>query len=421
MHFTRYTIIAIIQAASLVLAESPQENSHAIINSLVRKVLEKAPSPKADPVQGLLNDQGASGNIQASGLSSKVTPECLQQELADLCLTTAKQNSMGKDAQAVCIMYRALERNTDILGLKSALCKTPPSNKELSNLSQHQDPASAGAQDWNAGVEKEVALQMVALGFSADQAVDLSFRTATFAAGTDKSDTNARANSCDSIPSFTRFGEAVAVPEVYATKDGKKDSAPVSGTVYGQTFKGGELIDCGTLALVTNDHKYSLVPAISREELLKALPASTSSGAAAPAASFASASVASTSSTVAPAALGPVTVVVGASSAAATSSSTTASASTTADPAANDPFITKTAALFEPSSSSSSSAASPSAISLAVNSAGAVTITVTQTATATITACPSSGSSTSVASTSTTTAAPAANDPFSLFRNTFHI
>ena len=231
-----------------------------MINADTRSIL-KLSDDKSDPIDGLQHTKD--GNKDQ---------DCIQQKIADTCLTTAKAKSMPKEAWATCIMYRALERNTGRVGEPSGWCGEKPKNIQLMNIAQHQDPASDGAGDHNAKVETAVARELVTLGFQPEMAVNLAMRTGTFKAG-DKGDNSGRGNSCNSIPSFKDFGKPVAVPDVYATEDGTKEGKPVSGVVFGRKISPGQLIDCTILAELTNSPTGRIVPAIKKDDLLTELKA----------------------------------------------------------------------------------------------------------------------------------------------------
>lgn len=244
-----------------------------IVND-VRTILKLSKDPlaiKIDPIQALLDTDSLNNIIKSTG--AVIHDEaCVQPTLADICVSTAKEYKLAKDSIGVCLMYRALERNTLSVGMSSKFCPERVINQELNAISQHQDPAFKGAQANNANIESAVAKEMVKLGFSIDSAISLAHRTGTFAAG-DPSDKSGRGNSCDSIPSFKDFGKPVAVPEVFATEDGTKEGKPISGVAFGRKITAGQLIDCTTLAELTNSTVGRIVPATKREELTSMLKA----------------------------------------------------------------------------------------------------------------------------------------------------
>ena len=50
------------------------------------------------------------------------------------------------------LIFRAIERNTGGVGVKSALCTQTPVNPEVAAITQHQDPASDGAAATNKAI-----------------------------------------------------------------------------------------------------------------------------------------------------------------------------------------------------------------------------------------------------------------------------
>ncbi|KAJ3321412.1 hypothetical protein HDV06_004397 [Boothiomyces sp. JEL0866] len=150
--------------------------------------------------------------------------------------------------------YFTLERNTKAVGQPSSVCKQTPKNKELQLFAQHQDAAGPDAAANNKNVKVQVAKQAVALGFSAEEAVNLSAQTATFPPG-DTNDKSGKGSTCDGL-------EVKGGPNVFANKDGK---------VLGLEIKKGDQIDCVTLALLNKDKKHAPAPAISKDDLLSEL------------------------------------------------------------------------------------------------------------------------------------------------------
>ncbi|KAJ3111280.1 hypothetical protein HDU96_005815 [Phlyctochytrium bullatum] len=262
MKFT--AILAIVAAiASAVVAEVPQEHSHDLIVNQVRNVIRKgnnnSPFVDVDPIFALLGNAAASNGIKGAArltAAADTDPDCLQQNIADECIANAKRTGNDKADIAVCIQFRALERNSGGVGNKSNLCtKATPKNPEIANLLQHQDPASDGAADNNKKVELEVAKQTAALGFSAQEAANLALQTATFAPG-QRGDPTAKGNSCD---------------------DQQLQPAQKAGVVFGRNIKQGDLIDCITQATLT-DGKSKAVPIASIAELLAAAGGAAAGG-----------------------------------------------------------------------------------------------------------------------------------------------
>ena len=70
--------------------------------------------------------------------------DALQQAVADQAFTNAKAAG-DLDGMVNALIFRAIERNTGGVGVKSALCTQTAKNPEVAALTQHQDPASTGA------------------------------------------------------------------------------------------------------------------------------------------------------------------------------------------------------------------------------------------------------------------------------------
>ena len=93
------------------------------------------------------------------------------------------------------LQFRALERNTGSVGQASVLCTSIQAvNPEVAALSQHQDPASAGAAATNKAIVLELAKQLHAIG--ADP--QLAINTGTFAPGQIGDPTGA-GNTCECV------------------------------------------------------------------------------------------------------------------------------------------------------------------------------------------------------------------------------
>ncbi|KAI8909520.1 hypothetical protein EDD86DRAFT_176598, partial [Gorgonomyces haynaldii] len=186
---------AAVFATSVHKREVPQEHSHDLILDQVRPLIQKSGTAfaKIDPVFGTLANAAATTAINSNGLKGDdADVACLQQNLADACITGAAGNKNGIIA---CVQFRALERNTAKIGQASDTCTKQPKSKELAGLKQHQDPAGNGAAQNNKDVEIQVAKVAKSLGFSDQEAVNFAQRTSTFqAAGNDPS---GRGNTCD--------------------------------------------------------------------------------------------------------------------------------------------------------------------------------------------------------------------------------
>ena len=90
------------------------------------------------------------------------------------------------------LMFRAVERNTGGVGVKSALCTETATNPEVAAITQHQDPASDGAAATNKGIVLALAKEIAKLGGDPQ----LALQTGTFAPGS-KSDNTGKGNTCD--------------------------------------------------------------------------------------------------------------------------------------------------------------------------------------------------------------------------------
>lgn len=136
------SVLVLSLALVLVKAETPQENSHAMIVNDARNILHLSTEQlaKMDPTQALLSNEVVSQIAQSVGIQGDLLadPNCMQQNLADLCLKTAKQLKMDKQALAACIMYRSLERNTGGVGIAAGECHQPVQNQEIASIKQHQ-------------------------------------------------------------------------------------------------------------------------------------------------------------------------------------------------------------------------------------------------------------------------------------------
>lgn len=132
--------LSLIAAASLVLAESPQEHSHDLIVIQVKTILQQSSSElaKFDPIYGLLDADDAFNAAKNSKLSEPfLNDACLQQYISDECITTVKTKNLDKNSLSYCLLYRALERNSEF-GKPSKVCSETPKNPEIASIKQHQ-------------------------------------------------------------------------------------------------------------------------------------------------------------------------------------------------------------------------------------------------------------------------------------------
>ncbi|KAL2914698.1 hypothetical protein HK105_205838 [Polyrhizophydium stewartii] len=244
---------ALASALPLQRREVPQEHSHDLIVNAVRTISQKGgnkdPLLGVDPVFGPLGTQAQITQINKTpGLSAEQKDDkCLQQNLADLCVTNAKKNGNNKNEIAVCMQFRVLERNSGSVGGAQATCTKTPANAELAGLTQLQDPASAEGKSGNAGIQTQLAKNLLKLGFTADEAASLALQTSTFGPG-QIGDNTARGLSCDNNP-------------VTADRD---------GDFFGRAIKKGQQIDCITQATLEGSTSKA-VPSISKADLIAAL------------------------------------------------------------------------------------------------------------------------------------------------------
>ncbi|KAF6805129.1 hypothetical protein CSOJ01_09696 [Colletotrichum sojae] len=173
----------------LAAAEVPQEHSHEKYLVAVNQLLaQDNPSNIVDAVFGLLGNAAA-----AEGAGDITNLDCLHQATADSAFSTAKAAG-DVDGMASALVFRAIERNTGSVGLKSVICDETAANPEIAALSQHQDPASEGAAEENKAITLELARQLAAVG--ADPL--LALESGTFEPG-DLNDATGAGNTCDDI------------------------------------------------------------------------------------------------------------------------------------------------------------------------------------------------------------------------------
>ncbi|KAL3299420.1 Ribosomal protein s17 [Colletotrichum asianum] len=179
--------IALSALVGLAAAEVPQEHSHEKYLRAVNALLKQDnPLNIQDAVFGLL------GNAAAEAGAGDVTNlDCLHQATADSAFTAAKAAN-DVDGMASALVFRAVERNTGSVGLKSVLCDETAQNPEIAALTQHQDPASEGAAATNKEITLELARQLAAVGADPMLALD----SGTFEPG-DPNDNTGAGNTCD--------------------------------------------------------------------------------------------------------------------------------------------------------------------------------------------------------------------------------
>ncbi|KXH49971.1 hypothetical protein CNYM01_12746 [Colletotrichum nymphaeae SA-01] len=185
MKFQTSTALAALVA--FAAAEVPQEHSHEKYLRAVNALLKQDnPNNIQDAVFGLLGNAAA-----AAGAGDVTNLDCLHQTTADSAFTTAKAAG-DVDGMASALVFRAVERNTGKVGLKSVLCSETAANPEIAALSQHQDPASDGAAKTNKAITLELAKQLSAIGADPQLALDAG----TFEPG-DVNDNTGAGNTCD--------------------------------------------------------------------------------------------------------------------------------------------------------------------------------------------------------------------------------
>ncbi|KAK1447119.1 hypothetical protein CPAR01_04333 [Colletotrichum paranaense] len=181
------TSIALAAFVAFAAAEVPQEHSHEKYLRAVNALLKQDnPNNIQDAVFGLLGNAAA-----AAGAGDVTNLDCLHQTTADSAFTTAKAAG-DVDGMASALVFRAVERNTGKVGLKSVLCSETAANPEIAALSQHQDPASDGAAKTNKAITLELAKQLSAIGADPQLALDAG----TFEPG-DVNDNTGAGNTCD--------------------------------------------------------------------------------------------------------------------------------------------------------------------------------------------------------------------------------
>ncbi|KAJ8455267.1 hypothetical protein ONZ51_g12545 [Trametes cubensis] len=157
--FALLSVISSLAVAVPVRREVPQEHSHEPILTKVRQSLNlNNPDKIQDPVFALLGD--AAAKVGAGDITDLA---CLQQAVADQAFTNAKAAG-DLDGMVNALIFRAIERNTGGVGVKSALCTQTAKNPEVAALTQHQDPASDGAAATNKAITLELAKQIAAIG-----------------------------------------------------------------------------------------------------------------------------------------------------------------------------------------------------------------------------------------------------------------
>ncbi|KAG9103083.1 hypothetical protein FRC06_000283 [Ceratobasidium sp. 370] len=195
MVYTRsLTLLAIYLVSScnalpiLRTREVPQEHSHEAILRAANTALKlDNPDNIQDAVFGLLGNAAAS-----TGKGNIADPDCLQTATADRAFTNAK-NANDVAGMTAALQYRALERNTGSVGLKSVLCTSfTPVNPEIAAITQHQDPASDGAAATNKAIVLELAKQIASIGGNPLDAL----QTGTFQPG-QIGDPTGKGNTCD--------------------------------------------------------------------------------------------------------------------------------------------------------------------------------------------------------------------------------
>jgi len=215
--------------------EVPQEHSHEAILRATNTALKiDNPDQIQDAVFGLLGNAAAT-----AGKGSIADPDCLQTATADRAFTNAKAASDVAGMTAA-LQYRALERNTGAVGLKSVLCTSfTPVNSEIAALTQHQDPASDGAAAANKAIVLELAKQIASIGGDPQAAL----QTGTFQPG-QTTDTTAKGNTCDDANDAA--GCIISQNLIVFDATAAEIDAAVSGVSAGGQTDTGNLGDANT-------------------------------------------------------------------------------------------------------------------------------------------------------------------------------
>ncbi|KZW00418.1 hypothetical protein EXIGLDRAFT_721938 [Exidia glandulosa HHB12029] len=227
--------LGLVAAAPIHRREVPQEHSHEAQLRVVNTFLKKNnPDGIVDAVFALLGNAAAQNGIGnfAGG------PDCLQTGVADRAFTNAKAEG-DIDGMTNALIFRAVERNTGQVGLKSVLCtQFTPVNPEIAALTQHQDPASDGAAATNKAITLELARQIASIGGNPQDAL----KAGTFAPG-NLGDNTARGNTCDDAGDAAGciFSQNLIVFD--ATAD--EINAAVSGVSSGNTGNTGNTGSAG--------------------------------------------------------------------------------------------------------------------------------------------------------------------------------
>lgn len=170
--------------------EVPQEHSHEFYLTSVRDSLNlDNPDGIVDPVFGLLGNGAA-----AEGAGQITNLDCLHAATADRAFTNAK-NINDIQGMVNALIFRALERNTLGVGLRSEACTGFNfANPEVAAVQQHQDAAADGAAAENKEITLELARQIASIGGDPLDALD----SGTFQPG-DVNDNTFRGNSCNEL------------------------------------------------------------------------------------------------------------------------------------------------------------------------------------------------------------------------------
>ncbi|QRV86581.1 hypothetical protein RhiJN_14599 [Ceratobasidium sp. AG-Ba] len=235
MVYTRSLALLAIYLISSCSALPILQHAHEAILRATNAALKlDNPDNIQDAVFGLL------GNAAASKGQGKITDtDCLQTATADRAFTNAKAKNDVAGMTAA-LQFRAIERNTGAVGLKSVICTSfKPVNPEIAALTQHQDPASDGAAATNKAIVLELAKQIASIGGNPLDAL----QTGTFQPG-QKTDTTGKGNTCDDAndPVGCIISQKLIVFD--ATED--EINAAVSGVSAGGNNGSGNLGDANT-------------------------------------------------------------------------------------------------------------------------------------------------------------------------------
>ena len=174
----------------------------------------------------------------------------MQQAVADQAFTNAKAAG-DVDSMVNALLFRAVERNTGGVGVKSALCTQTAKNPEVAAITQHQDPASDGAAAANKAIVLALAQQIAKLGGDPLDAL----KSGTFAPGS-KTDTTGKGNSCDDandangcINTLNLLVKDATEDEINAAVAGLTASSTAAASSASSTASSTDSADCADVTV----------------------------------------------------------------------------------------------------------------------------------------------------------------------------